>query len=53
MEGDDELLAEPEIDVKVAPQRDEWMTTLPPERKVSPVLMFPCLVEFLGFVTTH
>lgn len=33
MEGDDELLAEPEIDVKVAPQRDEWMTTLPPERK--------------------
>lgn len=33
MEGDDELLAEPEIDVKVPRQRDEWMTTLPPERK--------------------
>ncbi|PON93525.1 DnaJ domain containing protein [Trema orientale] len=31
MEGDDELLAE--MDVKVAPQREEWMTTLPPERK--------------------
>ncbi|KAJ9145994.1 hypothetical protein P3X46_028317 [Hevea brasiliensis] len=31
MEGDDELLAE--IEVKVAPKRDEWMTTLPPERK--------------------
>ncbi|XP_015579458.1 splicing factor, arginine/serine-rich 19 isoform X2 [Ricinus communis] len=31
MEGDDELLAE--MEVKVAPQRDEWMTTLPPERK--------------------
>ncbi|KAF2290983.1 hypothetical protein GH714_017830 [Hevea brasiliensis] len=30
MEGD-ELLAE--IEVKVAPKRDEWMTTLPPERK--------------------
>ncbi|XP_059630891.1 uncharacterized protein LOC132273828 [Cornus florida] len=31
MEGDDELLAE--LDVKVEPKRDEWMTTLPPERK--------------------
>ncbi|KAK6939775.1 DnaJ domain [Dillenia turbinata] len=31
MEGDDELLAEPEI--VVAPKREEWMTTLPPERK--------------------
>ncbi|KAF9661634.1 hypothetical protein SADUNF_Sadunf19G0089200 [Salix dunnii] len=31
MEGDDELLAETEV--KVAPARDEWMTTLPPERK--------------------
>ncbi|KDP47085.1 hypothetical protein JCGZ_03893 [Jatropha curcas] len=30
MEGDDELLAE--VEVKVA-RRDEWMTTLPPERK--------------------
>ncbi|KAM5553592.1 hypothetical protein ABKV19_025694 [Rosa sericea] len=33
MEGDDELLAD--MDVKVAPKRDEWMTTLPPERRVS------------------
>ncbi|KAM7266475.1 hypothetical protein ACFE04_004372 [Oxalis oulophora] len=31
MEGDEELLAE--MDVKVEPKRDEWMTTLPPERK--------------------
>ncbi|KAK6246601.1 DnaJ domain - like 10 [Theobroma cacao] len=31
MEGDDELLAE--VEVKVPPKRDEWMTTLPPERK--------------------
>ncbi|KZV40901.1 hypothetical protein F511_05146 [Dorcoceras hygrometricum] len=31
MEGDDILLAE--LDVKVAPTREEWMTTLPPERK--------------------
>ncbi|XP_073316446.1 uncharacterized protein [Primulina huaijiensis] len=31
MEGDDILLAE--LDVKVAPKREEWMTTLPPERK--------------------
>lgn len=31
MEGDDELLAKTEV--KVAPSRDEWMTTLPPERK--------------------
>lgn len=29
MEGDDELLAE----TKLPPRRDEWMTTLPPERK--------------------
>ncbi|ONI16146.1 hypothetical protein PRUPE_3G081100 [Prunus persica] len=34
MEGDDELLADM-MDVKVAPKRDEWMTTLPPERKHS------------------
>jgi hypothetical protein len=34
MEGDDELLAD--MDVKVEPIRDEWMTTLPPERKVRP-----------------
>ncbi|XP_057503123.1 uncharacterized protein LOC130786774 [Actinidia eriantha] len=31
MEGDDILLAD--MDVKVEPKRDEWMTTLPPERK--------------------
>ncbi|KAK7357106.1 hypothetical protein VNO80_16389 [Phaseolus coccineus] len=31
MEGDEELLAQTEV--KVEPQRDEWMTTLPPERK--------------------
>lgn len=29
MPGDDELLAEP----KLPPKREEWMTTLPPERK--------------------
>lgn len=32
MEGDDLLLAD--MDVKVEPKRDEWMTSLPPERKV-------------------
>ncbi|GAB4861432.1 hypothetical protein Ancab_040068 [Ancistrocladus abbreviatus] len=31
MEGDDILLAD--FNVKPAPKRDEWMTTLPPERK--------------------
>ncbi|XP_071722974.1 uncharacterized protein [Rutidosis leptorrhynchoides] len=31
MEGDEELLAE--LEVKAPPTRDEWMTTLPPERK--------------------
>ncbi|XVE60790.1 hypothetical protein DITRI_Ditri05aG0155300 [Diplodiscus trichospermus] len=31
MEGDDELLAE--VEVKAPPKREEWMTTLPPERK--------------------
>ncbi|XAR55632.1 hypothetical protein NMG60_11035763 [Bertholletia excelsa] len=31
MEGDDLLLAD--MDVKVERKRDEWMTTLPPERK--------------------
>ncbi|KAG4998073.1 hypothetical protein AAZX31_10G204700 [Glycine max] len=31
MEGDEELLAQTEV--KVEPKRDEWMTTLPPERK--------------------
>ncbi|XP_059281292.1 uncharacterized protein LOC132034987 [Lycium ferocissimum] len=37
MEGDDLLLAE--MEVKVAPKRDEWMTTLPPERKTGVVSM--------------
>lgn len=32
MEGDEALLAD--MDVKVEKKRDEWMTTLPPERKV-------------------
>lgn len=32
MEGDEELLAATEV--KPVPTRDEWMTTLPPERKV-------------------
>lgn len=31
MDGDEELLAQTEV--KVEPKRDEWMTTLPPERK--------------------
>ncbi|WVZ70458.1 hypothetical protein U9M48_019127 [Paspalum notatum var. saurae] len=31
LEGDDELLAGPKL--AHAPKRDEWMTTLPPERK--------------------
>ncbi|XP_022981677.1 uncharacterized protein LOC111480750 [Cucurbita maxima] len=33
MEGDDELLANMDDEVKVEPKRDEWMTSLPPERK--------------------
>ncbi|GAB2251938.1 hypothetical protein Droror1_Dr00004785 [Drosera rotundifolia] len=37
MEGDDILLAD--IEVKQAPKRDEWMTTLPPERKAGGVSM--------------
>lgn len=37
MEGDDELLAQTEV--KVDPKRDEWMTTLPPERKPGGVSM--------------
>ncbi|KAL5799382.1 hypothetical protein ACOSQ3_032428 [Xanthoceras sorbifolium] len=37
MEGDDELLKE--VEVKVVPQREEWMTTLPPERKAGGVTM--------------
>ncbi|KAG8378403.1 hypothetical protein BUALT_Bualt08G0133800 [Buddleja alternifolia] len=37
MEGDDILLAE--MDAKEAKKRDEWMTTLPPERKAGGVPM--------------
>ncbi|KAL2340871.1 hypothetical protein Fmac_008811 [Flemingia macrophylla] len=33
VEGDEELLAQTKV--KVEPKRDEWMTILPPERKVS------------------
>lgn len=44
MEGDDILLAE--VEVKAAPKRDEWMTTLPPERKVraTPTYVFHYLL---------
>lgn len=35
MEGDEELLAE----TKLPPSRDEWMTTLPPEKKAGGVSM--------------
>lgn len=34
MEGDDILLAEPQPEAEQPKKRDEWMTTLPPERKV-------------------
>lgn len=34
MEGDEELLANMDDEVTAEPKRDEWMTTLPPERKV-------------------
>ncbi|KAL9671365.1 hypothetical protein QQ045_008933 [Rhodiola kirilowii] len=37
MEGDDELLAD--LNVKSAPVRDEWMTSLPPERRPGGVSM--------------
>ncbi|CAH2070705.1 unnamed protein product [Thlaspi arvense] len=36
MEGDEELLAATEV--KPVPKRDEWMTTLPPERKAGVVV---------------
>ncbi|XP_052110398.1 uncharacterized protein LOC107467736 [Arachis duranensis] len=46
MEGDDELLAQTEV--KVEPKRDEWMTTLPPERKVSLVnYLIKCIVKLI------
>ncbi|KAL3641398.1 hypothetical protein CASFOL_016366 [Castilleja foliolosa] len=46
MDGDDILLAE--MDAKAAPTRDEWMTTLPPERKPGGVVVvFPCEQERL------
>lgn len=40
--GDDELLAGPKEPQK--PKRDEWMTTLPPERKVNDgnIYLFTC-----------
>lgn len=44
MEGDDLLLAE--MDAKAPPKRDEWMTTLPPERKVNNLLILACLLSF-------
>lgn len=34
MEGDEELLANMDDEVTAEPKRDEWMTSLPPERKV-------------------
>lgn len=54
MEGDDLLLAE--MEVKVAPKRDEWMTTLPPERKVGScffhsIMMNVLLLLFLKILT--
>ena len=39
--GDDELLAGPKE--SQAPKRDEWMTTLPPERKVM-IEIFTCVI---------
>lgn len=48
MEGDDELLAD--MDVKVAPKRDEWMTTLPPEKKVSACsFLLSCCINSLFY----
>ena len=41
MEGDDILLAD--MEAKVEPKRDEWMTTLPPERKVR-TFFFPLYI---------
>ena len=38
--GDDELLAGPKE--SQAPKRDEWMTTLPPERKVNDRNIYLC-----------
>lgn len=52
MEGDAELLAATEV--KPVPKRDEWMTTLPPERKVKdPQLIenaFELLDSFQNFL---
>lgn len=53
MEGDAELLAATEV--KPVPKRDEWMTTLPPERKVRETTFefenafFFFLTIFIGF----
>lgn len=45
MEGDDILLAE--MNVKVEPKRDEWMTKLPPERKVCSLFFYFSFLFFL------
>ncbi|KAK9093673.1 hypothetical protein Scep_025142 [Stephania cephalantha] len=44
MEGDEELLAEPEL----PPKREEWMTTLPPERKVRASLILVNNLNYRG-----
>ncbi|KAF9611732.1 hypothetical protein IFM89_034915 [Coptis chinensis] len=49
MEGDDELLAE----TKMPPKRDEWMTTLPPERKVCNQIQFCSDCKSSPGVTVH
>lgn len=48
MEGDEELLAD--IEVNVSPKRDEWMTTLPPERKVRLYLILSMILIILMLV---
>lgn len=50
MEGDDELLADMDAEVKVEPKRDEWMTSLPPERKVRHLFFFPLLMLILFYI---
>ena len=41
MEGDDILLAEVDTEAEEPQKRDEWMTTLPPERKVIILIILP------------
>jgi hypothetical protein len=48
MEGDAELLAATEV--KPEPKRDEWMTTLPPERKVRDPQLIENAFELLDSV---